>query len=99
MQTIVAEHFGYEPGRMFVDEMVEGPFARWLHKHIATLRSETECVLTDDIDYELPLGLAGRAFGGWFVRHNLELMFDFRPLGHPGSVRDYRSKRATERLR
>lgn len=77
-QTIVAEHVAYEPGRMFADRMVEGPFAHWLHRHVVTPKGPNRCVLTDDIEYELPLGLLGRAFGGWFARRNLERMFTYR---------------------
>jgi ligand-binding SRPBCC domain-containing protein len=77
-QTIVAEHVAYEPRKMFADRMVKGPFAQWLHKHIVTARGDAECVLTDDIDYELPLGIVGRVFGGWFARRNLERLFEFR---------------------
>src|SRR3990167_1504442 len=29
----VAEHTAYEPGRMFRDEQVSGPFAKWVHTH------------------------------------------------------------------
>lgn len=77
-QTIVAEHVAYEPGRMFADEMVEGPFAKWIHRHVVTPRGAGECLLTDDIEYDLPLGVLGRAFGGWFARRNLERLFEFR---------------------
>lgn len=77
-QTIVAEHIAYEPGKMFADQMVEGPFAKWVHRHIVTPRGEGECTLTDEIEYELPLGALGRVFGGWFARRNLERLFEFR---------------------
>lgn len=77
-QTIVAEHVAYEPGRMFADRMVEGPFRKWLHKHVVTPRGPDSCVLTDDIEYELPLGVLGRIFGGWFARRNLERLFEYR---------------------
>jgi len=77
-QTIVAEHVEYEPGKMFADRMVEGPFPKWLHRHIVTPRGESECVLIDDIEYELPLGILGRVFGGWFATRNLERLFEFR---------------------
>ena len=63
---------------MFADRMVKGPFASWLHKHIVTPRGDNQCVLTDDIEYELPMGILGRTFGGGFARRNLERMFDFR---------------------
>jgi ligand-binding SRPBCC domain-containing protein len=31
-QTIIAEHVEYEPGKMFADRIVKGPFASWLHR-------------------------------------------------------------------
>jgi ligand-binding SRPBCC domain-containing protein len=77
-QTIVAEHVAYEPGKMFADRMLRGPFASWLHKHIVTPRGEHECLLTDDIEYELPLGILGRVAGGAYARRNLERLFEFR---------------------
>ncbi len=77
-QTIEAEHVAYEPGRMFADRMNRGPFARWLHRHIVTPRGPHECMLTDDIEYELPLGALGRVFGGAFARRELERLFEYR---------------------
>ncbi len=77
-QTIVAEHVAYEPGRMFADRMLQGPFASWLHRHIVTPEGPDRCVLTDAIEYELPLGWLGRLFGGAFARRSLERMFEFR---------------------
>ena len=77
-QTIVAEHVAYEPGRMFADRMVEGPFASWLHRHVVTPKGPDRCVLTDDIEYELPLGLPGRIVGGPIARWQLQKMFDYR---------------------
>jgi ligand-binding SRPBCC domain-containing protein len=77
-QTMEAEHVEYEPGVMFADRLVKGPFKSWLHRHIVTPRGENECVLTDDIEYELPLGVLGETFGGWFARSNLERLFEFR---------------------
>lgn len=77
-QSMVAEHIAYEPGKMFADRMIEGPFAKWVHQHIVTPRGPAECVLTDDIEYELPLGAVGKAFGGHFARRSLERLFDYR---------------------
>jgi len=77
-QTIVAEHVEYEPGRMFADQMVEGPFPKLYHRHVVTPRGDSECLLTDDIEYELPLGLLGRVFGGWVASRNLARLFEFR---------------------
>lgn len=77
-QTLVAEHVEYEPGRMFADRLVKGPFKKWLHRHVVTPRGDNECVLTDDIEYELPLGVLGQTFGGGFATKNLERLFEFR---------------------
>lgn len=77
-QRMVAEHIAYEPGTMFADQMIEGPFAKWIHRHVVTPRGPTACVLTDDIEYELPFGAAGRFFGGRFARRSIERLFDYR---------------------
>ena len=29
----VALHTAYEKNRLFVDEQIDGPFARWIHRH------------------------------------------------------------------
>src|SRR3954464_7812298 len=52
--TVEAEHIAYEPGRMFADRMVKGPFRQWVHRHIVTPRGEHESSLVDDVEYELP---------------------------------------------
>ncbi len=77
-QTIIAHHVAYEAGHMFADRMVKGPFASWLHRHIVEPETDTTCTLTDDVDYELPLGTLGRAAGGWFARRELNRLFTYR---------------------
>jgi len=77
-QTLVAEHVAYEPGRMFADRMLEGPFASWLHQHIVMPRGPAQCVLKDDIEFELPLGALGRFVGGPIARMMLDRMFEYR---------------------
>ena len=77
-QTIEAEHVAYEPGVMFADKMNRGPFARWLHRHTVTERGPDECTLTDEIEYELPLGAVGRLLGAGIARRQLEKLFAYR---------------------
>lgn len=77
-RRIVAEHVAYEPGVMFADRMIEGPFASWLHRHVVTPEGPDACTLTDDIEYELPLGALGRFFGAPFAKRELERLFAFR---------------------
>jgi hypothetical protein len=77
-QRMVAVHTAYEKGRMFQDEMREGPFARWVHTHLMEPDGAGGTWLIDRIEYELPLGFLGRLGGGWFARRKIERMFEFR---------------------
>ncbi len=77
-QRVVAEHTRYEPGYLFVDEMREGPFARWTHTHTVEPDGENASWLIDHVEYALPLGALGQAAAGWFVRRKLERLFTFR---------------------
>ena len=71
----VAEHTAYEAGRMFRDEQISGPFARWVHTHTVEPADSTSCYLNDEIEYALPFG-AG--FSAGFVRRKLERGFGYR---------------------
>jgi ligand-binding SRPBCC domain-containing protein len=73
----VAQHTRYEKDRLFVDEQVQGPFAKWIHRHeFETAGSQTR--LTDRIHYELSGGpLINRLFG-WTVTLGLRNMFAHR---------------------
>ncbi len=77
-QRLVMEHRGYVAGERFTDVQMEGPFARWEHSHIMEPAPDGTSVLVDQIDYELPMGPLGDIGGGWFVRRQLEELFDFR---------------------
>lgn len=73
----LAEHGAMQPGRMFSDHQLTGPFARWEHVHSFEPQGD-HCVLEDRIDYELPLGIIGRTLGRRFVRNKLESAFAYR---------------------
>ena len=77
-QRWVAEHTAYEPGRMFRDEQISGPFARWVHTHTVEPAEAASCWLNDEIEYALPFGALGAALGAGFVRRKLERGFTFR---------------------
>jgi ligand-binding SRPBCC domain-containing protein len=77
-QTIEAEHVAYEPGRMFADRIVRGPFPSWLHRHVVTPRGPGESLLTDDVEFELPFGWLGRIVGAPLARRELERLFTYR---------------------
>jgi len=78
-KNVVAEHIGYDREQMtFTDTLLEGPFAKWIHRHVVTAKGDKESLLTDDLEYELPLGPLGKLFGGWYARRELERLFAFR---------------------
>ena len=74
----IAEHHGYVEGSEFRDDQIEGPFAKWQHTHRCLPQGEARSILSDEVDYELPLGSAGRLAGNGFTRTMLERMFHFR---------------------
>jgi ligand-binding SRPBCC domain-containing protein len=74
----VAEHTEYEPGRMFADRQVSGPFARWYHRHWFLDDGQGGTVLRDEVDYEPPFGFLGRMAGGRLVEKRLRKLFDYR---------------------
>ncbi len=67
-----------EEGTYFIDHSLSGPFKTWVHRHQVTADGEGASTLTDHIDYELPMGLLGRMFGGGFTTSKLERMFAWR---------------------
>lgn len=71
-------HRDYESGRQFRDVLLSGPFAKWEHLHRIEPVGETACILTDRIEYRLPLGPIGRIGGAAFTRKQLERMFTYR---------------------
>lgn len=74
----VAEHTEYEPGRMFADRQVSGPFAKWHHRHLFLDDGAGGTLLRDEVDYEPPMGALGRLLGGRFLEAKLKKLFDFR---------------------
>lgn len=65
----------------FCDEQLKGPFALWKHCH----RIEPEArdgvagtLISDQVEYSLPLGALGAMGNGLFVRRQLEKTFAYR---------------------
>lgn len=72
----IAEHTQYEPGQLFQDRQVKGPFAEFVHSHRTLSRGETS-ILEDEVRYRLPLGVLGK-LGGSLVKGRLERLFHYR---------------------
>lgn len=86
----VSEHQAPDPPHAFGDFQVEGPFARWRHRHLFASREEGGTEVEDRIEYELPLEpLAGLAAGGR-VRHRIERAVGYR---HRVLARDFERHR------
>ena len=71
-------HTDFELYRLFRDEQVRGPFTRWVHTHRFERESGGGCTVEDYVDWELPMGAAGRLLGGSSVEAELERIFTFR---------------------
>jgi ligand-binding SRPBCC domain-containing protein len=74
----VAVHTEYDPPHLFADRQETGPFARWYHRHRFLDDGQGGTLLRDEIDYEPPLGLLGRALAGRFLARKLDRMFAHR---------------------
>jgi len=76
--TWIAEHAACEPGKMFRDVMVSGPFKKWEHTHVFAPDGADASWLEDRVEYQMPLGWLGKALGGWYARRRLGRMFAWR---------------------
>ena len=74
----VAEHRECNPGVRFSDVQIEGPFSQWKHVHSFLPTGDGKSELIDEVDYRLPLGMLGRAFGGALTKQKIERMFRYR---------------------
>jgi len=80
----VAEHGEWDPGYMFSDRQVTGPFARWEHRHSFADRAGNTVELIDEIRYQLPLGYLG-LLGSQYAQTAIDRMFAYR---HRVTARD-----------
>ncbi|MFO0819104.1 MAG: TIGR01777 family oxidoreductase [Pirellulales bacterium] len=78
----IAEYREFEPGKMFRDVQISGPFARFDHRHRMSPATEHDAArqswLEDYIEYAPPLGWLGQAVAGGWVRTSLARMFAYR---------------------
>ncbi len=73
-RTLITE---YEPPFHFVDEQTKGPYVLWRHRH-RFHPTEEGTLVSDDVDYILPLGPLGRAAHKAVVAAQLKKIFRFR---------------------
>jgi uncharacterized protein (TIGR01777 family) len=72
------EFFDFEPDRGFKYRQVSGPFAEWTHTHRFFPETDSTSLLENTVDYRLPLGPLGHAFGAGLVDDRIRAMFAYR---------------------
>ncbi|MGQ9919193.1 MAG: SRPBCC family protein [Bryobacteraceae bacterium] len=74
----VARHTECVPLSHFCDEQERGPFRLWRHRHGFEARGEDLCLLSDEVEFSLPLAPVGDWLAGWVVKGILKRLFLFR---------------------
>lgn len=75
-KTVISE---YEAPFFFTDEMVSGPYSLWIHKH-RFHPTEEGTLVTDEVDYALPLGVIGALTNKFVVANHLKEIFRYRQM-------------------
>lgn len=97
-QKWIAEHTAYEKGRVFRDEMLEGPFDAWVHTHRFIPIDGHRSLLEDELDYRLPMGGLGALFGAGYARQKIGAAFDYRHALIKADLDRHALARGTARL-
>jgi ligand-binding SRPBCC domain-containing protein len=72
--TLISE---YEPPHRFCDVSIRGPYSYWHHTHTFE-DTEDGTVMTDEVRYAMPFGFLGRVVRLFWVRRQLDQIFDYR---------------------
>ena len=74
----IAKHFGYIHNKQFQDEMIKGPFQKWIHTHSFIPQGLNQCVIEDKIDYTPKYGKIGSSIIQKRIQNYLEQLFLYR---------------------
>jgi ligand-binding SRPBCC domain-containing protein len=67
----------WEPGKLFVDQQLKGPYSKWIHLH-AFEEYQGGTRMTDRVEYDIPGGFLSYPVLRWFVKPKVEAIFDYR---------------------
>lgn len=67
----------WQPPYKFTDSQVQGPYKKWVHRHSFEELGEGT-LMSDRIEYKLPMGVLGRLTGGYKVGKDVEKIFKHR---------------------
>lgn len=76
--TWIAKHFGYIQNQRFQDDMIKGPFKKWIHTHSFQAQGENNCVLEDEINYILKFSKLGSMLFQNRIQNYLNQLFLYR---------------------
>ena len=62
----------------FRDTQQQGPFSLWNHTHRFVAMDHGGTEIVDELEYRLPLGALGQAVAGWWIKRQMEGLFEFR---------------------
>ncbi|MEW6411304.1 MAG: SRPBCC family protein [Candidatus Zixiibacteriota bacterium] len=83
----------YDPPHRFTDVALKGPYSYWHHTH--TFEKTTQgTIMRDEVRYALPLGWIGRLVRRFWVRRQLDYIFDFRAKAIEAIFRSSSSREA-----
>ncbi len=88
--TWESEHLAPDPPHAFADCQVEGPFARWRHRHLFSSVEGGGCEIEDRIEYELPFEPVAGLVAGRQLRDRIERGLAYR---HRVLSRDFQRHR------
>jgi ligand-binding SRPBCC domain-containing protein len=61
----------------FIDEQRIGPYSHWHHKH-HFLPLGDQVIMTDELQYALPLGILGQWMNKIMIDHRIDQIFEYR---------------------
>lgn len=67
----------WQPPYKFTDSQVLGPYKKWVHRHSFEELGEGT-LMSDRIEYKLPMGVLGRLVGGYKVSNDVQKIFKHR---------------------
>lgn len=67
----------YDPPHSFTDIQVKGPYKTWIHTH-NFVEKDGGTLMTDKVEYEVPMGFLGDVIRFLFVRREVEKIFNYR---------------------
>jgi ligand-binding SRPBCC domain-containing protein len=67
-----------ESNKLLTYRQTEGLFKKWLHTQLFEDHGEKECLVTDIVEYELPMGLFGHLLDDLMLRQDMKQILSHR---------------------